>query len=231
MIGEEGERLRLKNSNFSKNNEHILAARFMTRRALNVEAVGRTFKPLQRSRRDFEIREAGDHVLLFVFELEADAERVLVAEPWSFDKHVVLFQRYDYSIPTKNLRFMLMKFCVQIHGLPINMLNSETALELGKKIGNVSSAEHLNEIIGGDFLQVRVEVDVTKPLCRGRRVALNDNDEVWVCFKYEKLANFCYWCGKVSHTEKKCDIWLASKGSLSSDQQGYGANGDSRNFF
>ena len=63
----------------------------MTWRALNVEAVGKTFKPLWRATKDFEIREAGDHVLLFVFELETDAERVLATGPWSFDQHLVLF--------------------------------------------------------------------------------------------------------------------------------------------
>ena len=75
---------------------------------------------------------------------------------------------------------------------------------------------------GGTFLRVKVEVDVTKPLCRGRKIALNDDDETWVSFKYEKLPNFCYWCGMVSHGDRECDVWLSSKGSLSLDQQGYG---------
>ena len=91
LTGEEGERVILKKSHFSSNNKHVLVARFMTRRALNVEAVGRTFKPLWRALKDFKTREVGDHVLLFVFELETDAERVLATEPWSFDKHFVLF--------------------------------------------------------------------------------------------------------------------------------------------
>ena len=58
-----------------------MAAKFLTRRALNVEAIGRTFKSLWRAKKDFKVREAGDHVLLFVFELEADAKRVLANEP------------------------------------------------------------------------------------------------------------------------------------------------------
>ena len=33
--------------------------------------------PLWRARNEFKIREVGDHILLFVFELEIDAERVL----------------------------------------------------------------------------------------------------------------------------------------------------------
>ena len=71
------------------------------------------------------------------------------------------------------------------------MLDFEMAMELGEKIGTISS-KNLNELIGGDFLQIRFKVHISKPLCRGRRVALDDKDEVWVSSKYEKLLNFCY---------------------------------------
>ena len=67
-----------------------------------MEVIGRTCKPLWRARNEFKIREVGDHVLLFIFELESDAERVLAQQPWSFDKHLVLFQHYDYKTPAKN---------------------------------------------------------------------------------------------------------------------------------
>ena len=112
-----------------------------------MEAVGRIFKPLWRPQYGFEIREAGDHVLLFVFELQTDVEWVLATKPWSFDKHVVLFHCYDYLIPMKNLRFTSMKFWVQMCGLAISMLNSKTAMELGEKIGVVLSMKHSDEMI------------------------------------------------------------------------------------
>ena len=102
------------------------------------------------------------------------------------------------------------------------MLDAETAVEIGETIGPISKTEHDKEMVGGTFLLVKVEVDVTKPLCRCRKVALNDDNEIWVSFKYEKLPNFCYWCGMVSHADKECDVWLSSKGSLSLDHEGYG---------
>ena len=103
------------------------------------------------------------------------------------------------------------------------MLDFEMAMELGEKIGTISFAKNLNELIRGDFLQIRFKVHVSKPLCKGRRVTLDDKDEVWVSSKYEKLPNFCYRCGKVSHMDKECEKWLASKGTLTLNQQEYGA--------
>ena len=90
LTDEEDVKLSLSRSKNLRNKKYVLAAKFLTRRALNVEAIGRTLKPLWRAKKDFKVREAGDHVLLFVFELEANAKRVLANEPWTFNKHVVL---------------------------------------------------------------------------------------------------------------------------------------------
>ena len=59
------------------------------------EAVARTLKPLWRTKKDFEIQDMGNHILLFVFANEADANRVLLGEPWSFDKYLVVLRRYE----------------------------------------------------------------------------------------------------------------------------------------
>ena len=178
LTKEEDTKLSLSKSKNIHSKEFVLAAKFLTKRALNVEAIGRTFKPLWRAKKEFKVREAGDHILLFVFELESDAEQVLANEPWTFDKHVVLLQRFDGSTPLRYLRFTKLKIWVQIHRLPMCMLVPETTIELGETLGQVTPCENSSELVGGDFLRVHVEIDVSKPLCRGRRIELNDNKEV-----------------------------------------------------
>ena len=131
---EEDVKLSLSKSKNLRRKEYVLAAKFLTKRALNVEAIGHTFKPLWRAKKDFKVREAGDHILLFIFELESDAEQVLANEPWMFDKHAVLLQRFDGSTPSRYLRFTKLKFWVQIHGLPMRLLDSEIATELGETL-------------------------------------------------------------------------------------------------
>ena len=87
----EGAKVSLRRSKNRTAKEYVLVAKFLTERALNVEVIGRMFKPLWRSLNDFKVREADDHILLFVFDFDNDAERVLATEPWVFDKHLVLF--------------------------------------------------------------------------------------------------------------------------------------------
>ena len=40
------------------------------------------------------------------------------------------------------------------------------------------------------FMRIRVNIDVTKPLCRGRKTILQNREESLVSFKYERLPMF-----------------------------------------
>ena len=75
---------------------------------------------------------------------------------------------------------------------------------------------------GGGFMRVRVLVDVSQPLCRGRVICLEDGKELWVSFKYERLPNLCYWCGRITHNDRDCELWLDSEGTLEDSDKRYG---------
>ena len=49
---------------------------------------------------------------------------------------------------------------------------------------------------------MRIRIDVTKQLMRGKRVTIEGGESRWVNFKYEWLPNFCYNCGMLSHALK-----------------------------
>ena len=69
LLEEENSKVALDDEN-QGSTEVILAGKFMTRKALSIEAVGRTLKPLWRTRYGFEIRDVGNHILHFVFDNE-----------------------------------------------------------------------------------------------------------------------------------------------------------------
>ena len=59
-------------------------------------------------------------------------------------------------------------------------------------VGEVRKSPDSTEDDGGNFFRVRVNIDISLPLCRGRVITLENGEKAWVRFQYERLPNFCY---------------------------------------
>ena len=69
-------------------------------------AMARTFKQLWRSTDGFKIQNQGDNMVLFVFDNPNDVDRIILNQPWRFDKHIVMLQRwYTTDGPIHELDF------------------------------------------------------------------------------------------------------------------------------
>ena len=45
---------------------------------------------------------------------------------------------------------------------------------------------------------------------------------MWISFKYERLPNLCYWCGRLTHDDRDCELWIDSEGTLKVEQREFG---------
>ena len=168
-----------------------IAAKFLTKRAINVDIIARTFTPLWRARNGFKIKVIGDHKILFSFEKKEDVDRIMSSEPWSFDKHLVVMHRYENDGPLQDIKFDRTVFWVQLHGVPMRYMTIEAVEKICSTVGEVIRPSDPRVYDGGSFLRIQVSIDLTLPLCRGRLVSLNKDKQVWVSFKYERLPRFC----------------------------------------
>ena len=50
--------------------EYTIIAKFLTKRALNTDAIAATFKSLWQSKNGFRVKNLGNHVILFTFDNE-----------------------------------------------------------------------------------------------------------------------------------------------------------------
>lgn len=124
-----------------------------------------------------KFKDLGDHCFLIEFQFPADKDRVLGGCPWFFDRHLVSFQEIDESIPLSTMHFQFEPFRIQMHGLPLAIMNAD----FGRKF--VSSMDHVIRVDSDSdgmtwgkcmMMRVRVLVDLNKPLLHGKWLQLDN---------------------------------------------------------
>lgn len=145
----EGGKLAVKKDRVS--HEYAIVARLLTKRVLNTDAIIRTFSPLWQSRNGFKVRNAGDHMLLFVFDNAEEVGKFLASEPWSFDRHLVVLQRLDNAILVHDMALNTISLWVQVYNISISFLSRGVAEDLCGVMGIVDCNTSNVEVDRGSF--------------------------------------------------------------------------------
>ncbi|CAN1852187.1 hypothetical protein LINPERHAP1_LOCUS40541 [Linum perenne] len=55
-------------------------------------------------------------------------------------------------------------------------------------------------------MRLTVRLDLRKPLKRENKPRMEGGETMTCEFKYEKLHNFCYICGRMGHIDRYCEV-------------------------
>jgi hypothetical protein len=84
-------------------------------------------------------------------------------------------------------------------------MNRAVGFQIGGSMGVVEEVDVTGDGVGwGRCLRIRVAIDLTKPLDRGRALIIQGKS-IWVKFRYEKLPSFCHFCGRIYHGRIICE--------------------------
>ncbi|KAL0001056.1 hypothetical protein SO802_014837 [Lithocarpus litseifolius] len=157
---------------------------------------------------EVEVSVLDRNVFLFSFNHEADVRRAWDRRPWSIKGEHLILKKFRADLSFNEVDFSTTVFWVQVHGLPLNRQSKENIFKIGGFLGRTLDVDLVGSRGGvwKNFVRVRVEVDVSCPLCTGFPL---DRDDLglpvlWVPFKFEKLGHFCYGCGRLGHDMRSC---------------------------
>lgn len=191
--------------------ELCLVGRFATEKGINTRAMKTKLADVWRPVRGISIKDLKPGIFLFQFYHVEDLQWVLNGGPWSFDGAMLIVSAIKKGEDPCMVPLFELQFWIQIHGLPSSFMSEAIGKQLGNFFGVYLSYDpNNNTSIWRESMRLKIKVDVRKPLKRKKKICRRDGSEVIVQCKYEKLGDFCFVCGLVTHTERFCRLKLES---------------------
>ena len=137
-----------------------------------------------------------------------DRDYVLNEGPWAFDGNILLLKQTTGLERPSDVQFSKARFWVKAYDVPAKKQTTSFARLLASNIGDFVSCDEATMFGVDKALCFRADIDISKPLHRGIRVTVAGK-AMWIRFKFVKLPDFCYGCGRLGHTLKDYEIVVA----------------------
>ena len=204
-----------------------LAGKIIADRAISRNKVKAVLLKVWRLAKGVSITPKGENLFLFHFLAEGDRRKVMELGPWSIDGWHLILKPLSPHQSIEEIEFTTTTFLVQVHNLPSLNVSKENAQRIGKMIGKLKDFDFTNdgELCWHAFMRLQVELQINKPLPCGFYLDRAPHPDLWIHFRYEKLADFCFKCGRLGHNKINCtwEINMSEKQKhFSLGPRGYG---------
>jgi hypothetical protein len=187
--------------------ERALVGKVLAPNTLHVNTITSFVRSAWENPRGMMVRSIGPNLFLVEFESQVELQRVVNGSPWTLGKkHAILLKRFDPMVMPADMVFDRLLLSVRIYGLPFRLMNSENGGPLAAMIGEVVKVE-VDEKgrAWGEYLHVRIDVDISEPLMRCVAVESSSMKRtLYYEVRYEKLPLFCFSCDLVGHSSVTC---------------------------
>ncbi|GAU49142.1 hypothetical protein TSUD_191440 [Trifolium subterraneum] len=184
-----------------------LVGRVLSDRPIHVSSMMVRMADLWRPVKKVTIREAKPGVFLFQFGHPLDMEAVINGGPWTFDNYLLILEQIPLELQIESIPLQHMELWVQIHNLPTGLMKEKVGSTLANYIGKFVEYDKNNiSSFWRQYMRVKVRMDVNQPLKKDAKVKNIVGEWCTVNFKYEKLGIFCFVCGVMGYTEKRCAV-------------------------
>ncbi|KAK9286260.1 hypothetical protein L1049_014647 [Liquidambar formosana] len=109
------------------------------------------------------------NTFLFGFSKVEDRNKILSSGPWNVKGFLIVVKEWSLGLVLEEISFSLSPFSVQIHGLPLDLKTVHNASKIGGRFGGFIEVDDRweNQLALNNFLRIRVNIDILKPLKTG----------------------------------------------------------------
>jgi hypothetical protein len=194
-------------------------AKLVADRMMSMETIKTTLWRWGKLQESPNFKVLGENLFLIEFFSMQDKKRILDSRPWVIEGSLLLVEDFDGSTAPTSYTFDKAAFWVRMINLPLGCMGQAIGRRIGETVGVVEIVDTDAKRVGwGEFLRVKILLDLAKPLPRGRKINIMGKTE-WITFKYERLPKFCFYCGVICHGKTGC----SRKSALRQELPQYGA--------
>ena len=193
-----------------------LAGRLIERKTINKNKIRAILSKAWKTTSGVSVNDVEDNLFLFRFNTEDDKQTILDLAPWFVEGFLLVLKPCNSLTPICNIDFTWSPFWVQVHNLPPDRMYQENADTIGNQLGKLLDSELpvKGSLCWNKFLRLKVQIDVNEPLLCGFYLDCHPKPDMWIDFKYEKLQDFCFGCGKLGHARSQCIAPIHHKSHL-----------------
>jgi hypothetical protein len=199
----------------SAKGKSCLVGRLISDRIVGKDSIRSTLIRGWKPRGMLSFKVVSKNLFLIEFEDIWDKEGVLEGRPWIFEGQLFSVADFDGLTPPQQMVFNEESFWVRLYNMLLACMGREMGVKLGSSARTVEEVDMNKDGIGwGEFLRVRIRINIQKLLIRGRMLKVQ-NKSILIPFQYKKIQKFCYQCGVISHGDQGClktprgGIWRA----------------------
>ncbi|KAL8544615.1 hypothetical protein ACS0TY_005006 [Phlomoides rotata] len=187
--------------------EFCLVGRFLTDQPINFSLMKSRMASIWRPKKGLYVKDIEEGRYVFQFFHRVDVKCVEDGSPWSFGTYLLLLHRLDKGDHPLQVPLLWVNFWVHVCDLPLGFFSERIGQQLGDFMGRFVEYDESNRSSNWrSFMRIKVLVDVTKALKRGKCIKKADGSVFVVSFKYEKLNQFYFVCDRLGHTENFCEV-------------------------
>ncbi|KAL0458071.1 UNVERIFIED_CONTAM: hypothetical protein Slati_0434300 [Sesamum latifolium] len=172
-----------------------------------------------------EFKQLSEGSILLHFFHVIDKKRAVEGCPWSFDRNILILNEIRCEENSMNVDLNWCNFYVHIHALPLNRMNLVIETHIGNKLGIFRDMEidDTRRNWGGAPHSESAWLQREQSAETSIKNLDHYGDEITVFFKYERLPNFCYFCGRLGHIAKYWEARFAEEFVDPGDKTPYGS--------
>ncbi|KAL6659188.1 hypothetical protein ACP70R_003228 [Stipagrostis hirtigluma subsp. patula] len=185
----------------------LAIAKVLTTKPSSVPAFRSSMRYAWSLARDPDIKAFGANLFVCQFFCLGDWKKVMEEGPWLFRGNAMLMSEYDGVVKPSMMELVDLPVWIQIYDLPPAFTTDKIVKQLAGRVGKVMKVDSATGgNVRGNFIRVRVSLDIRKSLVRVLNVAnpREPSGRSTFLVKYEKMPRFCAVCGVIGHTSLEC---------------------------